>query len=128
MKTLTLVLALFACLTLSAAKDEATVLRKGLDTFLTKSRIVEANPFGGKPQTYTLLDKPTDDKARRVLETVVLRDAVKLSAELSTLAKQSIPADAAIVGQIQRTRAALEAVATDKSKVAEALRQLAALR
>jgi hypothetical protein len=128
MKTLTLVLALFACLTLSAAKDEATALRNGVDDFLTKSRVVSANPFGGKSQTYTLLDKPTDDKTRRVLETVVIRDAAKLSAELSTLAKQSIPVDAALVGQIQRTRAALEALAADKSKIAEALRQLSALR
>jgi hypothetical protein len=128
MKTLTLLLALFACLILSAAKDEATALRKGVDDFLTKSRVVSANPFGGKSQTYTLLDKPTDDKTRRVLETVVIRDAAKLSAELSTLAKQSIPADAALVGQIQRSRTALEAIATDKSKIAEALRQLSSLR
>jgi hypothetical protein len=123
-----LLLAFFFCITLSTTAAPPTSMRIAVDAFLNKPRVVDKDPFGGPALDYKIQDKPTSDKDRRSLEFVIVRDAAKLSAELATLAEQATPEDSHLVGQLQRARLALDAVKTDKAKVAEALRQLAALK
>jgi hypothetical protein len=136
MKKLTLCFALFVAslLCFAAAPVEPTPLRKAVDVWVSKNRILVPAPAPWKPTYYTFKDmlsaQPSNDKMRKQFEAAVIRDADILSVELSALAKlaDNSSGDQKLVGQFKIIRAALDSAKTDKAKIAEAIRQIAALR